>query len=114
MLIDTADGEIEVRFNYYTLYLYELEFDGRDLIKDVYGGGTVSVDDAGVAFDFAAVNWSAITRAIWAGAKCANPRLPKFVDWASRDNEIALFDVAGDVIAEINKELFRFGVAPVS
>jgi hypothetical protein len=114
MYVDSASGKFEVKFNYYTLYLYELEFDGRDLIKDVYGDGSAIVTDDGVSFNIAAVNWTAITKALWAGAKCANPRLPRYAEWAAQDNGIPLFDVAGEVVAEINKELFRFGVAAVS
>lgn len=114
MFLDSADGKLEVRFNFYTLYIYELEFNGHDLIKDVYGNGTVTMDGGELAFDFASVNWSAITKAIWAGARCANPSLPRFAEWASRDNGIDLFSAAPDVIGEINKELFRFGVAAVS
>lgn len=114
MLLDSADGKLEVKFNFYTLYVYELEFDGHDLIKDVYGNGAVVTDGDDLAFDFAAVNWSAIAKAVWAGAKCANPNLPRYRDWAARDNGIDLFSAAPEVIGEINKELFRFGVATVS
>ena len=114
MYVVSAKGPFEARYNFYTLYLYEQEFDGHDLIKDVYGDGEVIATDNGMALNLAAVNWTAITKALWAGAKCANPRLPRFSDWAQESSGIDLFNVAGDVVAEINKELFRFGVAAAS
>lgn len=114
MFVDSADGRFEARYNFYTLFLYEQEFDGHDLIKDVYGDGSAIVTDDGITFSIAAVNWTAITKALWAGAKSANPRLPRYADWAAQVNGIDLFGVADEVIAEINKELFRFGVAAVS
>ena len=113
LVVDSANGKFEAKYNFYTLYLYELEF-GSDLIKDVYGDGSVIATDDGLSFNIAAINWTAITKALWAGAKCANPRMPRYSEWAAQDNGIDLFDVAGEVIAEINQELFRFGVAAVS
>ena len=113
LVVDSANGKFEAKYNFYTLYLYELEF-GSDLIKDVYGDGSVIATDDGLSFNIAAINWTAITKALWAGAKCANPRTPRYTELAAQDNGIDLFDVAGEVIAEINQELFRFGVAAVS
>ena len=114
MIVETDKGSFEAKYNFYTLYLYEQEFDGRDMIQDVYGDGTVVSDSTGAYLNIAAVNWTAIVKALWAGAKCADPRTPRFSDWAAQDNGIDLFNVAGDVVAEMNKELFRFGVAAVS
>ena len=113
MLVASENGAFEARFNFYTLYLYELEF-GTDMIKDVFRESTVAEGANGASLVFEAVNWTAIAKAIWAGAKCADKRLPRFEDWASQDNGIDLFTAAGEVVAEINKELFRFGVAAAS
>ena len=84
------------------------------LIKDLYGGTMATSGSDGALFDFGSVNWTTVTKALWAGAKCANPMLPRYRDWAATSDGIDLFDTAGAVIEEINKELFRFGVSPVS
>ncbi len=114
LVVDSANGPFEVKYSFYTLYLYEQEF-GSDLIKDLYGNAMVASDDEGMSFDFSAINWTAVVKALWAGAKCANPKLPRFSEWADTGSDgIDLFDAAGRVINEVNKELFRFGVAAVS
>lgn len=112
MLIDSKNGSFEVKYNFYTLYLYEQEF-GSDLIKDLYGNIATEIGDSVVGFDFGLVNWTSVVKALWAGAKCANPATPRFKDWA-QTVDINLFDEAGKVLEEINGSLFRFGVASVS
>lgn len=112
MLVGSENGAFEVKYNFYTLYIYETEF-GTDLIKDLYGSVGVEADGYGMAFSFNSVNWTAAAKAIWAGAKCADPSTPRFSDWAQTAS-FDLLEASGIVIEEINKELFRFGVAPVS
>lgn len=112
MLVGSENGAFEVKYNFYTLYIYEQEF-GTDLIKDLYGSVAVESDGYGMAFSFNSVNWTSVTKALWAGAKCANPSTPRFAEWAQTAS-FDLLEASGIVIEEINKELFRFGVAPVS
>ena len=113
MLVDSEKGAFEVKYNFYTLYIYEQEF-GTDLIKDLYGSVNVDADPNGMTFSFKAVNWTAVTKAIWAGARCADKSVPRFVEWASENHGIDLLEASGVVLDEINKELFRFGVATIS
>ncbi len=108
MKVDFGNGEVEVIYNFYTLYLYEQEFNS-DLIKDVFGEVRDETGSDGVLFDFKSVNWTAVTKALWAGAKCANPNLPHYAEWAKGiGGGIEFMQLAETVIAEINKELFRF------
>lgn len=109
MLVESDNGAFEVKYNFYTLYLYEQEF-GSDLIRDLYGGASLNIgnDDGEVEVGFNSVNWTAVTKALWAGAKCANPSTPRFKDWATDSNGLDLFAIAGSVLEEINGSLFRF------
>lgn len=114
MKVDFGKGDVEVVYNFYTLYIYEQEFNS-DLIKDVYGVARMDSSSGDVLFDFTTVNWTSITKALWAGAKCADPSLPRYEDWARQmGGGIDFMQLAGALINEIDKELFRFGVAPVS
>ena len=114
MKVDFGKGEIEVVYNFYTLYIYEQEF-GTDLIKDVFGIAKDDGESGEVLFDFTTVNWTSLTKALWAGAKCADPSFPRYEEWArTMGGGISFMELAGVLINEINKELFRFGVAPVS
>ena len=113
MKVDFGKGDTEVKYTFYTLYLYEQEF-GSDLIKDVFG---VARDDAAtgdVLFDFTTVNWTALTKSLWAGVKCADPSTPRYADWAREVGGVDFMELAGTLLDAINKELFRFGVPPVS
>lgn len=107
MKVGFGSGEVEVVYNFYTLYLYEQEF-GSDLIKDVFGVVRDDAESGDVLLDFTSVNWTALTKALWAGAKCANPQLPRYEAWARTMADIDFMELSGSLLAEINKELFRF------
>ena len=106
--------ELDIKVNFYTLYLYENEF-GSDMIKDVFGVIKVRElkedDDGGFELDYTTTNWTALTRALWASAKCADEDIPRYSEWAKTMGDgINMYALSGSFINIVRTELFRIGV----
>ena len=88
-----ADGKTyEAKVTFYTAHIYEMEF-RSDLIRDLFGVQTaeqpLEVERTGdgeedyriVKIDFTKVNWTVVTKALWAAVKTANPGAPSYAEW---------------------------------
>lgn len=130
-----VDGhETDAIMSVYTLALYEQEFQGADLIKDIFGkvevtegeiaaameggpGEGVGEDRGGqdgavVVIDYGKTNWTALTRCAWACLKAANDRVRPFSEWSREGHDLNLFDAAGEIFPEANRAFFRAGADP--
>lgn len=102
-------GEIEVAINFYSLYVYEQEFNSS-LLGDVFGVIKFSNDgevDSGNELDLRKTNWVAITKALWACVKSANDKTPRYASWAKQVHGLNILQIAADFIPEIKAEFFR-------
>ena len=103
-------NEQEVIFSVHTLMVYEQEF-GSDLIQDFYK--TVEIREnkkkEGViaTLDFRNVNWTALTRVLWAGVKTANDATPSFKDWAKTTGELNLLELNNEIVPLVERAFFR-------
>lgn len=117
MKFDFGHGEEEIIVSVYTMVLYEQEFNGADLIQDLFGKMVIRKEDESLladedvidVIDFTSVNWTTLTKVLWASLKTANPALPSYKDWASTLGEINLYSLSGELTAEIRRRLFRVG-----
>lgn len=107
MILDFGQGEKELNVSMFTLVVYEQEFH-RDLIKDVFG--VVEINNTKtdkIALDYRTVEWTALTRALWAALKAADSSIPPYGEWAKDAGDIDLWALAGDFTQELNLRLFR-------
>lgn len=112
--VTLGDVEVELSASISALVIYEQEFSTRDrhadLIKDVFGKQTVETgdgEDSLVVFDFGSVNWTDLTRAVWAMAKAADGSLPPFEKWAATVQGVNLYDVSNEVTEALIDGFFR-------
>lgn len=114
-----ADGKTyEAKVTFYTAHIYEMEF-RSDLIRDLFGVQTaeqpLEVERTGdgeedyriVKIDFTKVNWTVVTKALWAAVKTANPGAPSYAEWMSRTNGVNLWLVQDQLGDEISDCFFR-------
>ena len=92
--VDLGNGPVEFEVTFWTLLLYEEEFDGADLIADLYS------KDGRVKFANA-------VRATWACCKAHDDATPPVKEWARSITGVNLNTVIGAVIPAINDGLFR-------
>lgn len=107
MILDYGQGEKELCVSMYTLVVYEQEFH-RDLIKDVFG--VVEINKAKtdkISLDYRTVEWTALTRALWAALKAADDSTLPYAEWAKSAGDIDFWALAGDFTQELNLRLFR-------
>ncbi len=101
----------EVIFSTYTLMLYEQEFNGADLIQDLYSKVVIKEDkkaDGVIAeLDFRNVNWTALSRTLWAGLKTANDDMPSYKEWAKNTAEVNLLELNNEIIPLVERAFFR-------
>jgi len=106
----TINGERrECALSAYTMSLYELEFDGADLIADI--SGKVREDDfkgeEGVVFDFATVPWTKVLRAAWAMLKTVDDSVPHFEPWARSVTQFDAWEFRRVVNSAVNENFFH-------
>lgn len=109
-----AEGRnLEVKLNFYTLYIYEQEF-GSDMIKDTIGVIRVEQgeekEDGVIELNFKNTNWTALTKALWAACKCADDRTEPFREWAKKLDGVNMYALSESFAPLIFQELFRTGV----
>lgn len=133
--VDYGQGEKEIIVSVKSLMLYEQEFGGRDMIKDVYGRvslrksdvkalekldtveeaeefvETGDSDEILMELDYRNTNWTALIRALWACLKTADDSLPPFKEWEQGVGDIDLFSVSNQIVPELNRKFFRAGVS---
>lgn len=101
----------DVIFSTYTLMLYEQEFGGADLIQDLYKKVVVREDtkEEGVIceLDFRSVNWTALSRTLWAGLKTANDDVPSYKEWAKSIKEVNMLELNNEIIPLVERAFFR-------
>lgn len=110
MIIDYGCGEKEIEANVWALMLYEQEFHS-DLIKDVFGKQKVEEDAEGgvIEFDYTAMNWYALTKALWAMLRSADGSVPRFSEWAKTATGMNMFLVFEGVTRAVSEGFFRRG-----
>lgn len=118
MLLDYGCGEKELVYSVETLLVYEQEFGGADMIKDLFGRVVVRsnhADDGDVvlALDYRDTNWTAALKALWAGEKTADPATPSFKEWSRKVGDVNLYKVTNAVVPEVQARFFRAGDSPV-
>ena len=90
---------------------YEEEFDGSDMVKDVYGRQEVRRDgddpDVLVVFDYTQTNWTALTRALWAVLRTADTSIPHYKVWVRNLPEINLVEIQNQLIPAMEDCFFR-------
>ena len=108
MVVDyDGKGGGEVLFSVETLVTYEQEF-GRDMIQDIIGRVALRDDEEGTTLlDFRDTNWTAVTRALWAGLKTADPRVPSFSAWSKGVSGIDLYSLSNQVVTAVAESFFR-------
>lgn len=103
-------NEQEVIFSVYTLMIYEQEFNA-DLIQDLYKKVVIRNDekeDGVIAeLDFRNVNWTALSRVLWAGLKTANDSLPSYKDWSKTITDVNFLELNNEIIPLVERAFFR-------
>lgn len=114
MKIDYGNGEVEALLSVFTLTVYEQEFKA-DLIQDLFGRAVLreEKDEEGVLFaiDYRDVNWTALTRVLWAALKAADDSLPSFKEWSKGVGSIDLNAVHRAIVPEAMRQFFRAGAS---
>ena len=111
--VTLGEMEVELSASIAALVIYEQEFSTRDrradLIQDVFGKQTVDESDSGgrVVFDFTAVNWTALARAVWAMAKAADESTAPFPRWSAVMTGLNLYEMSDEVMDIIVDGFFR-------
>ena len=106
----TINGErVECALSIHTLMLYELEFDGADLIADV--SGKVTTDDfepdEDVIFDFSKIPWLKVMQAVWAMCKTVDEKLPHFDGWSKGVTQVDSWELRQVVNSAVNDAFFH-------
>lgn len=110
---------VKAKYTVWALALYEQEFDGANLIADLFGkvempplgeeaGGQ---EDRGFVLDFTQNNWTTYLKVLWAGIKAANDKTKGFEEWAKSVEDINLWTVVGKVSQEVMSRCFRVGAS---
>ena len=110
----TVNGErVECALSVHTLVLYEMEFDGADLIGDVSGKVMASdfETDGDVVFDFAKVPWTKVMQAAWAMIKTCDENLPHFEDWSRKVTQVDSWEFRQVVNQAVNDSFFHSAAA---
>lgn len=113
MRVDYGAGDAEAVLGVYTLVLYEQEF-RSDLIQDLFGRAVMrkepeEEEDVVLAVDYRDVNWTALTKVLWAALKAADDSVPSFAKWAAGLGPIDLNAVHLALVPEALRMFFRTG-----
>ena len=112
MKLNYGHGEKEIIVSAWTLYLYECEFKGGDMIADVFGRVEIGgEDDGALVIDYSKTNWTSVIKALWACLKAADASLPPFEEWAKTLGTIDLYEVVSTVVPEMQRNLFQSGAS---
>lgn len=106
----TINGErCKCALSAFTLVIYELEFDGADLIADISGKVTTSdfSPEEGLLFDFSSVPWTKVMRAAWAMLKTVDDSVPHFNEWARGVEQVDSWEVREVVNSAVNENFFH-------
>lgn len=108
--------KVKAKYTVWALALYEQEFNGANLIADLFGKvemPTPDAEDESPAFvlDFTANNWTTYLRVLWAGIKAANDKTKGFGEWAKSVESINLWVVVNKVSNEVMNCCFRAGAS---
>lgn len=106
-------------YTVWALCLYEQEFNGANLIADLFGKVEIPTldgeDDTDVApaltIDFTQNKWTTYLRVLWAGLKAQNDKTPGFDEWAKTVTDINLWSVVNKVSNEVMSHCFRAGAS---
>ena len=113
----TINGErVECALSVKTLMLYEMEFDGADLIGDVSGRVTMAdIQDQDedvppeevVLVDFAKIPWLKVMQAVWAMVKTVDDKTPHFDAWSSEVSQVDSWELRQVVNKAVNDSFFH-------
>ena len=92
--VDLGAGPVEFEVSFWTLLLYEEEFDGADLIQDIMAKDGV-------------VRWGCVIRALWACLKAHDDATPPLAEWAHGITGVNMPVALGTVMPAIQDGLFR-------
>ncbi len=110
MVLDFGSGATELKPCVKALVCYEQEFD-RDMVADLFGTETVRVPEDGegvlFSFDYTQFEWTAMTRALWACARAADPAFPGYMEWVDALGDIDLMKVAAEFVPAVRDALFH-------
>ena len=103
--------KVQAEVTFYTAWLYETEFQG-DMLKDLFGEQDFDdpiVVDGGrvVKVDFTKVNWTAVTRVLWAACKTADDKTPSYRAWMKDAKGANLWELNEVLSAEVADCFFR-------
>lgn len=96
--VDWGEGPRDLECSFWTLLVYEEEFQGHDLITDMH-----PTDGR--------VPWSTAIKATWACLKSADDSTPAFKDWARAVSGVDMPSMISGVVAVVEDGLFRKGPA---
>lgn len=110
--IEIDGKEVQAKVSFYTAQLYESEFPGSDMLKDLFGvqtfEETVSMDGDFVAkIDFTKVNWLATAKVLWAAVKTADESTPGYTAWMKGTSGVNMWLVSEILSAEVADCFFR-------
>ena len=117
--LEIGGKPVKAVYSVWTCMLYEQEFDGANMLADLFGVMKLDVPADGepaegnarpVSIDFTQSDWNAAMRAAWAGIKAADDETPPFREWARTATDMNMFDVSNAVRAEAMRRCFRTGV----
>lgn len=111
------NGEkVQAVYSVWTLALYEQEFDGANMLSDLFGVVEINAKakNAAMTLDFTANDWTKLAKAVWAGVKCADDSTLPFKEWARKATDIDMFEIANKVPLEVMRRCFRAGAGPTA
>lgn len=116
--LEIGGQAVKAVYSVWTCMLYEQEFDGANMLSDLFGvmkfeaPAEEPAEPAAepVTIDFTGEDWNAVMRAAWAGIKAADDKTPPFKEWARSATDMNMFDVSNAVHAEAMRRCFRTGV----
>lgn len=96
--VDWGEGPRGLECSFWTLLVYEEEFQGHDLITDMHPQD-------------GRVPWSTAIKATWACLKAADESTPPFKQWAKSVSGVDMPSMISGVVAVVEDGLFRKGSA---
>lgn len=117
LVLDIGGEEVRGLLSAETLVLYEEEFDGADMVKDLYGRQEVRRDDDDpdilMVFDYTQTNWTAVTKSMWAVIRTNDPSLPHYKVWLRGLPDINLVEVQNQLVPAMEDCFFRGRLAGI-
>lgn len=116
-------GEAKLQATMLTLVIYEQNFDGKDIIADVFGRHEAKDSGKEYVVDFTTDNWLAISRAAWAmcetewqlrndkGDATPNERPKPYKQWVRQIGQVNMSQLSAAVVSEMWDGFFHTGAA---